>query len=89
MKYNLQENKIYTQSNAPINKLAHIPHTYQLSCRKIKTICRTILKAHNQPQHYTLLQRHASYIPKFIKTRKLLRPVSPFHQYPVIHFRFE
>lgn len=87
MKYNLQENKIYTLSNAPINKLAHIH--INVSCRKIKTICRTILKAHNQPQHYTLLQSHASYISKFIKTRKLLRPVSPFHQYPVIHFRFE
>lgn len=86
MKYNLQENKIYTEQR-PHQQIS--THTYQLSCRKIKTICRTILKAHNQPQHYTLLQKHASYIPKLIKTRKLLRPVSPFHQYPVIHFRFE
>lgn len=35
MKYNLQENKIYTLSNAPINKLAHIHINYRAERSKL------------------------------------------------------
>lgn len=35
MKYNLQENKINTQSNAPINKLAHIHINYRAERSKL------------------------------------------------------
>lgn len=35
MKYNLQENKIYTLSNAPINKLAHIHINYPAEKSKL------------------------------------------------------